>query len=103
MAGVLDMVMNDQVSYFEDFLRPQHIVPFLVGLVLLIVGIIVLFTAGNVAGSGDGSQTEEQKKGMYAGFGVGGSGLLTIIVVMIIMFIRHPRAVIEQDIVETVF
>jgi hypothetical protein len=98
--GLLTTIGKQQISMFSAALSWQYMVPTLIGLVLLAIGLALIFTKGGVAKKTDDDETDEEKEKtkqwLYAGLGIGGAGLLTVIVTRIVLMLNHKAAAGEQ-------
>ena len=98
-TGILNTVIDDQVGYFQDMFTWKFMVPSIVALGLLGGGIAEIIINAREMHK-DEHETEKEKDQhthlMILGAILFAVGLVILIVVKMILFIRHPRAGVEQ-------
>jgi uncharacterized membrane protein YeaQ/YmgE (transglycosylase-associated protein family) len=102
IGGAVDGIISDQSKYYKDAFRPRHLIPSIVGLVVVLCGFLALYLSQPPANPTP-EESDDAKPGMIAGGVMVGLGFLTMIVVGIVLAVRNPRAFAQQQVVRAIF
>ena len=92
-------MFNDQVSYYSDMKHIWFWLPIVIGIGLFIAAGVVLVSSRSKA---DKDKEAASPKSMVPGLAMIGVGILCVVVPGVIISIRHPAAVVEQQIFRSI-
>lgn len=99
MGNFVSQVANDQISKWEDAMRPWYLIPNGIALVAFIGGIVAVALMYR---KDSDEETKPDKGGVIASVASIFVGLLVMIIMSIVLAIRHPRATAQRMVFDTV-
>jgi hypothetical protein len=108
----MDSIVKDQMGYWKDFARPQHLIPTVVGLLMAIAGVVTLFLCNRSNTEQDGAAVPLQRSDPppsvnspcnISGIALVIAGIITMMGVSVALMVKHPKAALEQYAFNRVF